>query len=63
MDSDVWKSELSVFVSAKNVNMDICIRICFLYGCQMDVFEFDFQYYPYSTLSELSHIIRIIRHI
>jgi hypothetical protein len=27
MDSDVWKSELSVFVSAKNVNMDIRIRI------------------------------------
>jgi hypothetical protein len=51
MDSDVWKSELSVFVSAKNVNMDI--RIHFLYGCQMDVFESDFQYYPNSTLSEL----------
>jgi hypothetical protein len=29
MDSDVWKSELSVFVSAKNVNMDIRIRIRF----------------------------------
>jgi hypothetical protein len=29
MDSDVWKSELSVFVSAKNVNMDIRIHICF----------------------------------
>jgi hypothetical protein len=29
MDSDVWKSELSVFVSAKNVNMDIRICICF----------------------------------
>jgi hypothetical protein len=29
MDSDVWKSELSVFVSAKNTNMDICIRIRF----------------------------------
>jgi hypothetical protein len=26
MDSDVWKSELSIFVSAKNVNMDIRIR-------------------------------------
>jgi hypothetical protein len=29
MDSDVWESELSVFVSAKNVNMDIRIRIVF----------------------------------
>jgi hypothetical protein len=29
MDSDVWKSELSVFVSAKNVIMDIYIRIPF----------------------------------
>jgi hypothetical protein len=29
MDSDVWKSELSLFVSAKNVNMDIRIRIRF----------------------------------
>jgi hypothetical protein len=29
MDSDVWKSELSVFVSAKNANMDIRIRIRF----------------------------------
>jgi hypothetical protein len=29
MDSDVWKSELSIFVSAKNVNMDIHIRIRF----------------------------------
>jgi hypothetical protein len=29
MDSDVWKSELSAFVSAKNVNMDIRIRIRF----------------------------------
>jgi hypothetical protein len=29
MDSDVWKSKLSVFVSAKNVNMDIHIRIHF----------------------------------
>jgi hypothetical protein len=29
MDSDIWKSELSVFVSAKNVNMDIRIRIRF----------------------------------
>jgi hypothetical protein len=29
MDSDVWKSKLSVFVSAKNVNMDIRIRIRF----------------------------------
>jgi hypothetical protein len=29
MDSDVWKSKLSVFVSAKNVNMDIHIRIRF----------------------------------
>jgi hypothetical protein len=29
MDQDVWKSELSVFVSAKNVNMDIRIRIHF----------------------------------
>jgi hypothetical protein len=29
MDSDVWKSELPVFVSAKNANMDIRIRICF----------------------------------
>jgi hypothetical protein len=26
MDSDVWKSELSVFVSAKNVNIDIRIH-------------------------------------
>jgi hypothetical protein len=26
MDSDVWKSELSIFVSAKNVTVDI--RIC-----------------------------------
>jgi hypothetical protein len=25
MDSDVWKSELSVFVSAKNFNMNIRI--------------------------------------
>jgi hypothetical protein len=52
MDSDVWKSELSVFVSAKNVNIDIRIR--FKYGFQLDVFESDFQYYPYSTLSKLS---------
>jgi hypothetical protein len=29
MDSDVWESELSVFVSAKNVNMEIRIRIRF----------------------------------
>jgi hypothetical protein len=29
MDSDVGKSELSVFVSAKNVIMDIRIRIRF----------------------------------
>jgi hypothetical protein len=29
MDSDVWKSELSVFVSAKKVNVDIHIRIRF----------------------------------
>jgi hypothetical protein len=29
MDSYVWKSELSIFVSAKNVNMDIRIRIRF----------------------------------
>jgi hypothetical protein len=29
MDSDVWKSELSVFVSAKNANMDIRIHIHF----------------------------------
>jgi hypothetical protein len=29
MDSDVWKSELSVFVSPKNVNMNICIHIHF----------------------------------
>jgi hypothetical protein len=29
MDLDVWKSELSVFVSAKNANMDIHIRIRF----------------------------------
>jgi hypothetical protein len=29
MDSDVWKSELSVFVSAKNAYMDIRIRIRF----------------------------------
>jgi hypothetical protein len=29
MDSDVWKSELSIFVSTKNVNMDIRIRIRF----------------------------------
>jgi hypothetical protein len=29
MDSDVWKSELSVSVSAKNVNMNIRIRIHF----------------------------------
>jgi hypothetical protein len=29
MDSDVCKSELSVFVSAKNVNIDIRIRIRF----------------------------------
>jgi hypothetical protein len=29
MDSDVWKSELSVFVSAKNVIMDISICIRF----------------------------------
>jgi hypothetical protein len=29
MDSDVWKSELSVFVSAKNINMDMRIRIRF----------------------------------
>jgi hypothetical protein len=27
--TDVWKSELSVFVSAKNVNMDIRIHIRF----------------------------------
>jgi hypothetical protein len=29
MDSDVWKFELSIFVSAKNVNIDIRIRIRF----------------------------------
>jgi hypothetical protein len=29
MDSDVWKSELSAFVSTKNVNMDIRIHIHF----------------------------------
>jgi hypothetical protein len=29
MDSDVWKFELSVFVSAKYVNMDIRIHIRF----------------------------------
>jgi hypothetical protein len=29
MDSEVWKSELSVFVSAKNAIMDIRIRIRF----------------------------------
>jgi hypothetical protein len=29
MNSDVWKSELSVFVSAKNANMDIRIHIHF----------------------------------
>jgi hypothetical protein len=51
---DVWKSELSVFVSANNVNMDIRICIRFKYRCQMDVFESDFQYYPNSTLSEIS---------
>jgi hypothetical protein len=28
-DSDVWKFELSVFVSAKNIIMDIRIRIRF----------------------------------
>jgi hypothetical protein len=39
MDSVVWKSELSVFVSASYANMDIRIRIRFQYGCQMDVFE------------------------
>jgi hypothetical protein len=54
MDLDVWKSELSVFVSTKNVNMDICIRICFQYGCHTDVFESYFQYYPNSALSEIS---------
>jgi hypothetical protein len=44
MDSDVWKSKLSAFVSDENVNT-----------CQMDLFESDFQYYSYSTLSELSN--------
>jgi hypothetical protein len=29
MDTDVWKSELSVFVFSKNVNMDIRSRIRF----------------------------------
>jgi hypothetical protein len=38
---DVWNSELSVFVFARIANMDICIRIQFQYGCQMDISEFD----------------------
>jgi hypothetical protein len=29
MDSDIWKFELSIFASTKNVNMDIRIRIHF----------------------------------
>jgi hypothetical protein len=33
--------------------MDIHIRIRFEYGCHMDVFKSDFQYYPNSILSEL----------
>jgi hypothetical protein len=44
----VWRSELSIFVSAKTANMDICIRIRFQYGCHMDVFEFDLQYFSLS---------------
>ena len=36
MDSDVWKSELFVFVSAKNANMDIRIRIRIECGWQME---------------------------
>jgi hypothetical protein len=32
---DVRKFELLVFVFAKSVNIDICIRIRFQYGCQM----------------------------
>jgi hypothetical protein len=39
---DVWISELPVFEFAKTANMDIRIRIRFQYGCQMDIFEFDF---------------------
>lgn len=29
MDMDVWKCELSIFISAKNSNIDIHIRIFF----------------------------------
>lgn len=33
---DVWKFELYVLILAKTANMDICIRIRFQYGCQME---------------------------
>jgi hypothetical protein len=39
MDSDVWKSELFVSVSAKNANMDIHISIHFNMDVRWDDFS------------------------
>jgi hypothetical protein len=56
-DSDVCKSELSVFVSVKNVNMDIRIRIVF------NMFNMDVRWMYSNPISMLSafDIIRNIR--
>jgi hypothetical protein len=50
MDSDVWKSELSVFVSA----ITLIWIFVFVFVFNMDIFESDFQYYLNLTLSEIS---------
>jgi hypothetical protein len=59
MESDVWKSKLSVFVFAENVN----IEYVFVFVFNMDVFESDFQHYLYLTLSDIIRHISDIGHI